>query len=242
MKTRILAIVAIIIFSTSGILKAQTLEEETVVYTNLRVAADYQTKTVIWGIKGNLGAELPYAKWTRGSDRIRMFNSGFGASIGALANIYLDRGFYFEPEIAFFYEGYSYNNVMQVAPNSPSINAGPNLHKLGFRIPAVFGYYIGISDKWGLNVFTGPQFSFAFYGVAKTQNEDVKANYDFNHVFKGAYAQRRWDIGWKVGVGFPVNNFLISFEGDFGITDMLKAGTLRENRVSLGVTYYFVNP
>lgn len=197
-------------------------------------------KRVIWGIKGNLGAELPYANWKVDGESRRMFNSGFGASIGGLANIYLDKNFYFEPEVSLFYEGYSYNNIVTVAPNSPSVNGGPNINKLGFRIPLVFGYFINISDTWGLDVFTGPVLDYAFYGKAKTQNDEIKDNEDLMSVFKGKYGQRRFEMEWKIGVGFPVNNFLISLEGDLGILNMMKHNlSLRENRVSLGITYYF---
>lgn len=196
---------------------------------------------VIWGIKGNLSAEIPHATWQRDGEKQRMFNSGFGASIGALANIYLGKNFYFEPELSLFYTGYGYNNVLQVAPNSPSVNAGPNLHKIGIRLPVIFGYFINISDTWGLDFFTGPQLGYAFYGTAKTDNEVVKKEGSLMHVFNGEYAQSRFDIGWKIGIGFPVNEFLISLEGDLGINDMMKGHrSLHENRVSLGITYYFL--
>lgn len=196
-------------------------------------------RKVVWGLKANLNAELP-SKWHNGKNSEKMFNSGFGASIGGLANIWLGKNFYFEPELALFYEGYSYDNMQTVAPNSPSVNAGPNIYKLGLRMPLVVGYFINISDTWGLSVFTGPQLSYAFYGKAVTQNEEVKKNENLMSVFKGAYAQRRFDLGWKVGVGFPVEHFLISLEADLGITDMLRhSWTMRENRVSLGISYYF---
>lgn len=201
----------------------------------------YVHKNPIWGIKGNLNAELP-SNWRHDGNSVKVYNSGFGASLGGLANFYLGHNFYFEPELSLFYEGYSYNNIQAVAPNSPSVNVGPNLYKLGVRVPLPVGYFINISDKWGLDVFTGPQLSYAFYGKAKSGDESVKADKDLMSVFKGPYAQRRFDLGWKIGVGFPVDNFLISLEADLGITDMLRNSyTMRENRLSLGITYYFTN-
>lgn len=229
MKTKIYTFFLLAFCLTALYGRAQDIEE-----TNA-------AKNVIWGIKGNIGAELPHSNLTVDGDRKRMFNSGFGASIGGLANIYLGKNFYFEPELALFYEGYSYNNVRAVAPNSPSVNVGPDIHKLGLRLPLVFGYFINISDTWGLDVFTGPEFNYAFYGNATSQNEEVKDNYDLMHVFKGDFAQNRFDMEWKVGIGFPVSNFLISLEADLGITDLMKGSrSLRDNRVSLGITYYFV--
>lgn len=197
------------------------------------------SKTVVWGIKGNLNAELP-SHWRRGGESIKKYNSGFGASLGALANIYFARNFFFEPEVALFYEGYSYNNIQTVAPNSPSVNVGPNIYKLGLRVPLPVGYFINISEKWGLTVFTGPELNYTFYGKTKASEESVKNDADLMQLFSGPNAQRRFDLAWKVGVGFPVDRFLISLEADLGITDMLKNSySMRENRLGLGITYYF---
>lgn len=197
-------------------------------------------KRVLWGIKGNLNAELP-SKWRTNSMSIKMFNSGFGASIGGLANIYLDKNFYFEPEFSLFYEGYSYDNIRTVAPNSPSVNAGPKIYKLGIRVPVIFGYSINISETWGLNVFTGPVVSYAFYGDAKSDNEDIQSDKNLMSVFSGIYAQRRFDASWKLGVGFPVDHFMISLEADIGMTNLMRSTwKMREDRLSLGITYYFL--
>lgn len=207
--------------------------------TNCMAQTEDFTHPVIWGIKGNLGAELP-SRWRADGNSQKMYNSGFGASIGGLANIYLGKHFYFEPELALFYEGYSYNDIRMVAPNSPSVNVGPDIHKLGVRVPLNFGYFINISDTWGIAVFTGPELNCAFWGNSKATSDEVKGDYDYTHLYSGKYAQRRCDLAWNVGVGFPVRNFMISLEADFGITDILKNEfTCRENRVGLGITYYF---
>lgn len=230
MKTKIILIAALTFTCLTG--KAQE-------------AMQYQLssgKNLVWGIKGKLSAVLPSRIREHGETRMK-FNSGFGASIGALANVYLGNYFYFEPDVSLFYEGYNYNNMVVAAPNSPSVNGGPNIYKLGVRLPLNFGYFINISDKWGLNVFTGPELGYTFYGTTKTDSEEVKNNEDLMNLYKGPYAQRRFEFGWDIGVGFPVNNFVISLEADLGITNMLKSGSMgfRENRLSLGITYYFVN-
>lgn len=213
-----------------------------ILLSTFSIKADDETATtsrVVWGIKGNLNAELP-GKLKLNGVKLKSYNSGFGASIGGLANIYLGRNFYFEPEVSLFYEGYTENLVMNVAPNSPAVNVGPHINKLGFRVPLVFGYNIDISEKWGLNVFTGPQFNYAFYGKAtpvndEYYNEDVPTN-----IFEGPNGQKRFDMGWKIGVGFPVEHFMISLEADLGITNLEKNNTsFRENRLGLGITYYF---
>lgn len=197
-------------------------------------------KNGIWGIKGNLNAELP-GKWKGNGESIKMYNSGFGVSLGGLYNYYLGKNFYFEPELALFYEGYSYDKIIIESPNSPAVNAGPNIYKLGLRLPVVFGYEINISDTWGLKVFTGPQLDYAFYGTVKTDIDEFKQDEYLMSLFGNEYGQRRFGVDWKVGVGFPVNQFLISLEAEFGLNDLLKNDlSFRENRVGLGITYYFV--
>lgn len=213
---------------------------------------DYIPKRTIWGIKGNLNAELP-GKWKGSHESVKMYNSGFGASIGGLANVYLGKNFYFEPELALFYTGYSYDKIYIGSPNSPAVNDGPKIYKFGVRVPLMVGYEWDISDKWGLRVFTGPQLSYGLAGKVKTNIEEFKQDEGLMTLYSNKdYGQRRFDLGWKVGVGFPVNHFLISLEGDFGLTNLHKNPqssdpnlkpadvTFRENRVSLGITYYFL--
>lgn len=201
-------------------------------------------KRVIWGIKANLGAELP-GHLKNKDINIKMYNSGFSGSIGGLANIALGKNFYFEPEVALFYDQYSYDKVEAMSEHSPSVNIGPSIHKFGFRIPLNFGYFINISEKWGLDVFTGPELSYAFSGSARYDKSDPKLVEAVNEaglgeVFSGPFEQNRFNVDWKVGIGFPVEHFLISLEGDFGLTNMMKkTWTMHENRVTLGIGYYF---
>lgn len=201
-------------------------------------------KRVIWGIKANLGAELPGHIKNKNINE-KMYNSGFSGSIGGLANIALGKNFYFEPEVALFYDQYSYDKVEALTDHSPSVNIGPSIHKFGFRIPLNFGYFINISEKWGLDVFTGPELSYAFSGTARYDKSDAGLVEDviasgLGEVFSGPFEQNRFNVDWKVGIGFPVDHFLISLEGDFGLTNMMKkTWTMHENRVTLGIGYYF---
>lgn len=202
------------------------------------------SKRVIWGVKANIGAEIP-GKVKQGKEGFKVYNSGFSGSVGGLANIALGKNFYFEPELSLYYEEYSYNNIEAVAPNSPSVNIGPTLHKLGVRIPLDFGYFFDISEKWGLAVYTGPQFDYIFYGNAKYDKSDEAISQSIKEsgldkIFSGPYAQNRFNVDWKVGVGCPVEHFLISIEADFGLTNTMKSPwTMRENRLTLGIGYYF---
>jgi len=196
-----------------------------------------QNNTVIWGIKASIGAELP-SKWHRDGGVVTMYRPGYGFTIGGVSNIYLGKNFYFEPALSLAYSQYRYKDISLMDGDGTIIETDPKIYKWSFQIPLIVGYTIDMSDNFALNVFTGPQVRYAFAGKIDLGNKELNEDADeYINLWNG---QRRFDLSWKVGVGFPVNSFLISLEADFGITDLLKNDfSFRENRVGVGVTYYF---
>lgn len=189
--------------------------------------------SVLWGIKASVDAELP-GKWRGERVSYTMFRPGYGFNIGAVANIYIARNFYFEPGVSLFHSDYRYKDlVIMEDGNGSDVTTDPNVTKWGFQVPLVFGY----SFTFPMNIYTGPQLRYAFAGeieIDKNKIEGVETEFD---LWRG---QRRFDLSWKIGVGFPVNNFNVAFEADLGVTDLMKGDmSFRENRVGLAVTYYF---
>ena len=88
-----------------------------------------------------------------------------------------------------------------------------------------------------MTVFTGPELNIALKGRAKVPDiQDKEIGWD---LFSEG-GQHRFDLAWKVGVGFPIGNFLVSVDGSIGITDLQSGDvSFRENRASVGLTYYF---
>ncbi len=87
-------------------------------------------------------------------------------------------------------------------------------------------------------IFTGCEGRYAFRGKIPIKYPCLKVS-SKEYVNLGN-SQWRFDLSWKVGVGVPVNNFLISLEADLEITDLLESDlSFRDNRVGVGVTYYF---
>lgn len=196
-----------------------------------------QDNSALWGIKASVDAELP-SKWHRDGGAITMYRPGDGFTIGGLSNIYLGKNFYFEPGISLAYSQYKYKDVAFSDSEGVIWETDPKIYKWSLQIPLVFGYSIDMSDRYSLNVFTGPQVRYAFAGDISFKNKEIAEEADeYVNLWNG---QRRLDLSWKVGIGIPVNNFQISLEADFGITDLLKNDmSFRENRVGIGVTYYF---
>lgn len=196
-----------------------------------------QNNTVIWGVKASVDAELP-SKWHVDGGAVTMYRPGYGFTIGGVSNIYLGNNFYFEPALSLAYSQYKYKDV--AFPDSEGLiwETDPKIYKWSFQIPLIVGYSLYMSDNFALNVFTGPQVRYAFAGKIDFKNKEIAdgAN-EYVNLWNG---QRRFDLSWKVGIGIPVNDFLISLEADLGITDLFKADlSFRENRLGVGVTYYF---
>ncbi len=196
-----------------------------------------QDNTVMWGVKASIDAELP-GRWHGDGGGVTMYRPGVGFTLGGVSNIYLGKNFYFEPSVAIAYSQYRYKDV--VFSNSEGVigETDPKIYKWSLQIPLVVGYSIDIWEKHALNFFTGPQIRYAFAGKIAFRDKELAE--DANEYVNLWNGQRRFDLSWKVGVGVPFNNFFVSLEADLGITDLLKNDmSFRENRLGVGVTYYF---
>lgn len=188
-------------------------------------------ESVYWGIKASGGAEIP-GKWRGDRTSMDMYKTGYYLNVGAVANVYLGRSFYFEPGVSLFYSKYDMD-VVVMADESGLDVSNPPAHKVGVQVPLVFGY----SFQFPLNVYTGPQLRYAFAGGVDISDDIIKGAED-DFALWGV--QRRFDLSWKVGVGVPVDNFNIALEVDLGVTDLLKGNmSFRENRVGFALTYFF---
>lgn len=194
---------------------------------------------VEWGMKISIDAELP-GKWKGEYASFTMFRPGIGTSIGAVAHVALGKNFYFAPEFNLFYSGYKYKDLFITGSDGNVLEKDPKVTKWGFRIPLLVGYGIRISDSFELDVFTGPQMGYAFAGKIDIKSKALKEDTEDTFDLWGKEGQRRFDCSWKIGVGVPVRDCLLSIEADLGMTDLLKGKiSFRENRLGLGFTKFF---
>ncbi len=194
---------------------------------------------IMWGARATFDINLP-TKWKSNETgfKMKMYKPGLGVSLGAVCNIWLGNNFYFEPGVSLFYDNYDYDNV--IISNEPFGQSEiiKSLYKVGLRVPIVTGYTIDFSDRFGMSIYTGPQFSYAFAGDNRIDAEHLDKDIDWSLFGEGG--QRRFEMGWKVGVAFPIDSWAIGIEGNFGLTNVLKeTWKCRENRVVLTLTRYF---
>lgn len=201
-------------------------------------ASDDGDRKVIWGVRAALDLNIP-GDWHGDGGSVKMYRSGFGATLGAVANISLSQGFYLEPGVSLFYDTYSYDGLTIPDASGNEIH-DPGLYKFGVRVPVVAGYDFRIADKLDMTVYTGPELSCSFVGKVRlndSQKEIVGDDFD-NNLF-GKNGQSRFDCAWKIGIGFPWENMMLGLDASIGMTDLLRTPmSFRENRVSVTFTYY----
>ncbi len=204
---------------------------------NASAESDANNTAPMFGVRAAFDVNIP-GDWHNDNGATRMYRNGYGVTLGGVYNIYLGKGFYFEPGVSFFYDSYSYDNLKITDDNGYLKSENPSLYKLGLRIPLTVGYSFNISDRFSMSVFTGPELSWALDGKIKVKNRELIGT--FPDKLFGDF-QRRLDCAWKIGFGVPYNSFLISIDAAIGMTDLLKNKNVsfRENRVSVGMTYYF---
>ena len=201
-------------------------------------AAQVKDTRPLWGIKAAFDVNLP-GDWHGDAGSVRMYRHGFGGSVGAIYNVYLGGNFFVEPGVSVFYDKYSYDNLVISGPGGDAYQEDPSLDKVGLRVPLVAGYMINFPCGFSMNVFTGPELDYAFAGAVNVDDKDALDGSDIS--LFGEYGnQHRASLGWIIGAGFPFGNWAFTLEGALGVTDLLKGGmSFRENRVTLGLSYYF---
>lgn len=195
-----------------------------------------ESSQVMWGLRAALDINLP-GKWKTNHESAKMFKPGAGVTVGGVCNIGLGNGFYLEPGVSLYYDAYSFDSIIIGSEDySGQKTTSPRQDKAGFRIPVVLGYTIDVSERIGICFYTGPEFSYAFYGKQHFDNEIL------DEIFTGSPFEmlHRADCAWKIGVGFPFDSFMLAFDGAIGLTDLAKNSVkFHENRLSISLAYYF---
>ena len=206
------------------------------VFTSKGQVIEYGDGNPIWGVRAAFDVNLPGKVHSNIIDD-QMFRNGTGGTVGAVCNIYLGHKFYIEPAVSLFYDTYSYKGL-KITENNYEEN-DPSVYKVGFRVPIVVGYSIGINNQISIAPFTGPEISYAFAGAIKIHDKDRLGDDDFS-LFGKFGNQRRLDCGWKIGVAFFSGMWSFNIDGTIGLSDLMKNGLkFHENRGSVSITRYF---
>lgn len=197
---------------------------------------EYGDSNPTWGVRAAFDVNLPGKMHSNIIDD-QMFRIGTGGTIGAVCNIYLGHTFYLEPAVSLFYDTFSYKGLT-IAGNDYE-ESDPGVYKVGFRVPIVVGYSIGINNQLSIAPFTGPELSYAFAGAIKVHDKDRLGDGDFS-LFGKFGNQRRLDCGWKIGVAFFSGMWSFNIDGTIGLSNLMSNGAkFHESRGSVSITRYF---
>lgn len=194
----------------------------------------------MWGVKAMLDVNVP-GKWKVNGERFEMYKKGLGGSLGAVCNLYLADNVFLEPGAFLYYDTYSSTGFV-IEEGDLIHSTEPSVYKIGVRVPVVIGYSFDITDNFSLNIYTGPELSYSFGGGYKVKDSQ-KHLLDSLSLFgsdgnKGE--MRRIELGWKGGIGIPVDSWMISLEATVGVTDVINGPiSMKENRINIGLTRYF---
>lgn len=190
----------------------------------------------MFGIKVGFDVNIP-GRWHNSVESIDMYRHGYGFNAGGVCNLFLGRGFYLEPGVSLYCDRYSFKGLIAIPDgNSGEGEKDPAIEKIGLRVPVMAGYSF-FACGCPLSVYTGPELNWSFAGGYKMKNEA-----EWGDLPESLYrTQRRVDCAWRVGLGAPVGPVFVSIDAAIGLTDLMKSSdlTFRENRVTVGATYYF---
>lgn len=200
-----------------------------------RLAAQESEDTApMWGVRAAFDMNIP-GDWHINGSNVKMYNHGYGGTLGTVCNLYLGRGFYLEPGVSLFYDSYSYSDLSVIDATGNISAVDPSLYKFGLRVPVVAGYSFGIG-RGTMSVFTGPELSVALAGKVRLDDNEE----DFDLSLFGPKGQNRFALSWKVGIGVPLGSWFVSIDASLGVTDVYRSEiSFREHRVSVGLTKYF---
>lgn len=211
---RVLLVLTLAVLCVTG-LSAQALEQNKPAVFGVRIGADL-----------NLPSSVNFPEF-----KMKSFKPGGGVSLGAVVYMPMIQNFYIQPGVSVYYD--TFKSDLGVMDDNVDVQSYyDNAYKIGFRIPVLFGYKFNFTETVRMMVYTGPEFNVSFAGHY-TGKELPKLT-----LFE---EQRRFDLAWNIGLGFPVNDFMISVDGSFGLTDLYKASPVsyHENRLTVGLTYFF---
>lgn len=203
------------------------------------VSAQETSDNLYWGVRAGVDITLP-GNWHYGTDDdAKMYSAKAGGSIGAFLNVPLPAGMFVEPGAGLYYDTYRYDNMHITDETGIPVESNPTIRKIGLRVPVVFGYRLGLSERCAVSVFSGPELNYSFGGKVSF-NHDYEYESSVTELF-GKDGQRRCNVAWTAGASFEWDyNWVLSLVTSFGMNNLLHHdASYKENRVSLSLGYCF---
>lgn len=215
----------------------------------LAAQAQVEAGTTKWGahvsflydMPSNVAFKEPIVAQTAG----KVLKDSHGIAFGASVRHTLSQRFYVEPGVNVSY-GKSDIQLTLHEINSDSYNDF-KATRLSLNIPLQGGLYFGVTDKLTFLLHTGPELNVGL--LAKMGGETVKHLEEMEGVTiptnlykkSGFPPLKRFDLGWRWGVGFQYSNVELSLGYTYGMLNQWNnsAATMHNSRFGVNVGYRF---
>ena len=180
---------------------------------------------------------VSYSALTQRIDEGYVSGGKAGFSIAGLADLPINKGQSFRPEVAYLHQGGNYYSQPVL-----SEMAAYNKYKYySIQIPLDLAYTFNVSDI-RLSVYAGPALDFSLFGKMKTRDNDIESNIQF-----GAEKEknlRTFDLGVKVGLAVEYSKFFFSIDAICGTLDRRSVkrdgeSKLLQNNITFSLGYFF---
>ncbi|MBO4984981.1 MAG: outer membrane beta-barrel protein [Bacteroides sp.] len=173
-----------------------------------------------WGVRAN--AEVTF----EGSDtKTYWAEKVWGFNVSAFYQYFLgEKGWYLEPQASFYYMGYDASDEWVGVSDSDA----HKMKEYGLGVALAGGYTFSLSEKCNLQLFTGPDFKYAF----SCRNEADLTDWYFNPAL----------LRWKVGAGVNLGNWEVTLSALMDVTKKSKESFYASDRnvaLSFGIGYHF---
>ncbi len=104
------------------------------------------------------------------------------------------------------------------------------------ELPIMVAARFPVSDKASLVINGGPYLAYGVGGKVKYKENDVEVSVD---TFGEYFSFKRFDAGLGLGIGFDFGKFVISWDSELGLVDLMDDLNFKNTCFSLGVAYKF---
>lgn len=158
----------------------------------------------------------------------RFYKQVWGIQLGIYYKCFMANSHAFiEPQLTGYYFGHKDAYVEAFDPDIHQDLAPHNLfNEWGGALSASMGYNFIIGNGQSLDLFTGPELRCAITSKAGKRNL-------LTHLYN------RWQMRWKLGVGYNYNHIGVQVYGSYDVTKKSKLYNTRDFTLSFGLGYKF---
>lgn len=161
---------------------------------------------ISWNVKA--GVNMSNLNGIKDSD----LKMKFGYQLGVGMEYTIDEMFSVQPSLLFITKGAKASNDYAEASDNP----------MYLKLPVMGAARFNVSEGMNVVLNAGPYFAYGIGGKSKYKDKEGDEPEEKEDLFgdKGSY--KRFDFGLGIGAALEIEQFIISLDGSFGLTNIAK--------------------